>query len=134
MKTLIVEDDLTSRILLQELLREYGPSDAVPNGKKAVDSVEESLRRQQPYDLICIDIVMPEMDGQQALEQIRALEAAKGTPAGHGAKIVMTTVSRDKADIIKAFQRQCDGYLLKPVGKASLAKCLQELELLSLRL
>ena len=67
MKTLIVEDDLTSRILLQELLREYGPSDAVPNGKKAVDSVEESLRRQQPYDLICIDIVMPEMDGQQAL-------------------------------------------------------------------
>ena len=132
MKTLIAEDDLTSRTLLQELLLEYGPSDAVSNGRKAVDSVEVSLRQQQPYDLICIDIIMPEMDGQQALEAIRALEAAEGTPAGHGAKIVMTTGSRDKADIIKAFQGQCDAYLLKPVGKASLMECLQKLELLSL--
>jgi len=131
MKTLIVEDDFTSRLLLEHLLREYGQSETASNGKEAVGAVANALKLRSPYDLICIDIVMPEMDGQQALEEIRSLESAHGTPSGRGAKIVMTTVSRDKANIIKAFRQQCDGYLLKPVGKAALVECLKELGLVA---
>ncbi len=106
MRSLIVEDDFTSRLLLERLLHEYGPSESAINGREAVAAVERALKIRQPYDLICIDIKMPEMDGQQALQEIRALEDAHGTPTGHGAKIVMTTVSRDKTDIIRAFREQ----------------------------
>lgn len=131
MRTLIVEDDFTSRLLLEQLVREYGPAESAVNGRKAVEAVDLALKKRQPFDLICIDIMMPEMDGQEALQEIRALESANGVATGHGAKIVMTTVSRDKADIIRAFREQCDGYLLKPVGKSALIQCLKELELLS---
>ena len=130
MRTLIVEDDFTSRLLLEQLLREYGHTESATNGRQAVAAVSRALNLRQPYDLICIDIIMPEMDGQEALQEIRTLEAKHGKNAGNGAKIVMTTVSRDKADIIKAFREQCDGYLLKPVGKAALIDCLKELRLL----
>ena len=129
MRTLIAEDDFTSRLLLEQLLREYGPTESVANGRQAVEAVSQALNLRQPYDLICIDIIMPEMDGQEALQEIRALETKHGKNSGDGAKIVMTTVSRDKADIIKAFRGQCDGYLLKPVGKPALLDCLKELGL-----
>jgi len=129
MKTLIAEDDVTSRLLLEQLLREYGPTESADNGRQAIEAVSRALNLHQPYDLICIDIIMPEMDGQEALQEIRVLETKHGKNSGDGAKIVMTTVSRDKANIIAAFRGQCDGYLLKPVGKAALLDCLKELGL-----
>jgi two-component system chemotaxis response regulator CheY len=54
MKTLIVEDDFTSRVLLQELLKSYGPSHIAVNGKEAIDAVRMSLEKEEPYDLICL--------------------------------------------------------------------------------
>ena len=63
MKTLIVEDDFTSRLLLQELLRRFGPCHVAVNGVEAVDAVTAALTANAPYDLICLDIMMPVMGG-----------------------------------------------------------------------
>ena len=77
MKSLIVEDDFTSRLLLQEYLKVYGIPHIAVNGREAVEAVRLALEARDHYNLICLDIMMPEMDGQQALREIRALEEAK---------------------------------------------------------
>ena len=131
MKTLIVEDDFTSRFLLQELLREQGDSHIAVNGKEAVTAVKEALDNNQPYDLITMDIMMPEMDGQEALHKIRDLEKEKGIFSTDGAKVLMTTALDDMSNISKAFENLCDGYLVKPVKKEKLLGELNKMKLIN---
>jgi two-component system chemotaxis response regulator CheY len=132
MKTLIVEDDFTSRLLLQELLKSYGPSHVAVNGKEAVEAVRLALEAGEPYDLICLDIMMPEMDGQAALRNIRAQEEARGIfSSTNGAKIVMTTALADHKNLSAAYSSLCDAYLTKPIQKAKLLEELRKLTLIS---
>jgi two-component system, chemotaxis family, chemotaxis protein CheY len=126
MKTLIVEDDCTSQLLLRELLRGYGPCHVTVNGREAVAAVEASLRIEVPYHLICLDVMMPEMDGQEALREIRALEHRHGLDVGRGARILMTSALRDKDNVMRAFSEQCDGYMAKPIDKTKLISFLRQ--------
>ena len=77
MKTLIVEDDFTSRLFLQTFLSRYGDCHMAVNGKEAVEAFQMATDNGSPYHLICMDIMMPEMDGQEAVRQVRALEEAR---------------------------------------------------------
>ena len=129
MKTLVVEDDLTSRLLLQEYLKVYGPVQVAANGIEAVEAVRLTLEANDPYDLICLDIMMPEMDGHEALKEIRLLEEKKGIAGPSHVKIVMTTALADKTNVIKAGQNHCDCYLIKPWSKTNLLQKLRDLKL-----
>ncbi len=120
MKALIAEDDLTSRLLMQALLKVYGRSHVAVNGKEAVDAVQAAFEAKEPYDLICLDIMMPEMNGQEALKEIRALEERRGLDVGQGAKVIMTTGLSDRKNVMAAFEGLCDGYLVKPIERAKL--------------
>ena len=131
MKTLIVEDDFTSRLLLQELLKGYGSCHIAVNGKEAVMATETALEADDPYDLICLDIMMPEMDGRAALKEIRGQEVARGILSSRGSKIVMTTALGDAKNIFATFHDLCDGYLIKPIGKAKLLETLHTLNLIA---
>ena len=119
MKTLIVEDDFTSRLLLQELLKSYGPSHIAVNGREAVKA-SRAVKAGEPYRLICLDIMMPEMDGQQALKEVRRLELAEGIDVADGVKIIMITALFDGKNVMGAFRGACDGYLVKPIDKQKL--------------
>jgi two-component system chemotaxis response regulator CheY len=131
MKTLIAEDDFTSRLLLQELLKNYGPCHVAVNGKEAVEAVRIALEADEPYDLICLDIMMPEMDGQAALRSIRTQEEALGiTSSRGGAKIVMVTALEDIKNAMAAYSGLCDAYLTKPIQKDSLLAELRILQLI----
>ena len=130
MKSLIVEDDFTSSLLLQEILKHYGPCQAALDGQKAVEAVRTALDSGEPYDLITLDIMMPEMDGHEALKEIRALEEAKGIIPIKGVKVVMTTALDDSKNILASFKDQCDIYLTKPVDKARLLGELRRLKLI----
>jgi two-component system, chemotaxis family, chemotaxis protein CheY len=129
MKTLIVEDDFTSRLLMQEILRGFGASHVAVDGMEAVEAVRLALEADEPYDLICLDIMMPEMDGQQALKEIRALEKAK-TSMRQEAKIVMTTALTDMKNVYTALSSMCDAYLTKPIHKGKLMQELRKLALI----
>ena len=130
MKTLIVEDDFTSRVLMQELLKEFGPCDLAANGREAVYAVQDALEKKAPYDLICLDIMMPKMDGHEALKKIRALEEEQGTLSSSGAKIIMTTALSDIENVGNAYSELCDAYLVKPIIKAKLREELGNLGLI----
>lgn len=131
MKTLVVEDDFTCRLLLQCLLEAYGPSHAVVNGKEAVEAARAAMDEGEPYDLICLDILMPEMDGQQALRKIRNYEESQGIYSEDGAKIVMTTSLNDIETVSSAYYGLCDAYLTKPISRERLIKELRKLKLTS---
>ena len=132
MKTLIVEDDFTSRLLLQELLKGYGPSHIAITGQEAVTAAGLALAFGEPYDLICLDIMMPEMDGHAALKLIRALEEDAGIWDTYRAKIVMiTALLEDAHNATAAHMSLCDAYLAKPVDITKLLKILRQLALIA---
>ena len=73
MRVLIVEDDFVSRKILHNILLDYGECDIAADGKEAVEAFKLALDDNTPYDLICMDIMMPRMNGQEALLQIQLL-------------------------------------------------------------
>ena len=67
MRFLIVEDDFGSRRLMQMLLQPYGQCDVVVDGREAIDAFLLAWEDNQPYDAIFLDIMMPVVDGHEAL-------------------------------------------------------------------
>jgi two-component system chemotaxis response regulator CheY len=131
MRTLIVEDDFTSRLLLQTLLSRYGECHLAVNGRQAVEAFRHALDAGQPYDLICMDIMMPEMDGRSAVKEIRACEKARGTLSTQGVKIIMTTALDDVENVVEPFKLPCDAYVSKPIDTGKLINHLKRLGLIS---
>jgi two-component system, chemotaxis family, chemotaxis protein CheY len=131
MRTLIVEDDFTSRLLLQSFLSQYGECHIATNGEEAVTAFRAAQESGNAYDLICMDIMMPEMDGQTAVKKIRAIEEAGGMLSSDGAKIIMTTALDDVSNVVQSFQSLCDAYLFKPIDTGKLRDYIRSLNLLS---
>jgi two-component system, chemotaxis family, chemotaxis protein CheY len=131
MKTLIVEDDFISRVLLQKLLTPYGPCHLAANGREGLEAFTLALMEGKPYDLICLDIMMPEMDGQEVLKNLRRLEKEEGVQADHQTRVFMTTAVDSMDHVMKAYYRGgCTTYLVKPIDKGRLLDALREYKLL----
>ncbi|HAR62141.1 MAG: response regulator [Candidatus Margulisiibacteriota bacterium] len=121
MKILIVEDDFTSRKMMRLLLTPYGETDISTNGKEAIDVFSTALEQGDKYDLICLDIMLPEIDGHNVLKQIRAFEKIHGIEGLDGVKVIFTTALADAQNVRKAFfDNQCEAYLVKPINKKKL--------------
>jgi two-component system chemotaxis response regulator CheY len=129
-RTLIVEDEFTSRALLREILKRYGAPQVAMNGKEGVEAVRAAIQAGQPFDLITLDIVMPEMDGQEALKQIRQLEENAGIGPDKRARVVMTTAFADKDNVLAAINARCDYFLVKPIDGRVLIDELRRLGLI----
>ncbi len=74
MRILIAEDDFIGRKVLQTYLQQHGTCDIAINGMEAVDLFLRAKKEGKPYDLICLDIMMPIMDGIAVLKTIRNIE------------------------------------------------------------
>jgi two-component system chemotaxis response regulator CheY len=120
MKSLIIEDDHTTRTILQKWMSEYGKCSSYSNGEEGSEAFEISLNSGHPYDLICLDICMPGINGHETLERIRGQEKAMGIKTGKGCKVLMVTANNDSENVLKAFKGECDGYLAKPLSKSKL--------------
>ncbi len=124
MRTLVVDDDQICRSLLQHVLTPYGPVVYAVDGIGAVAEVARSLAEGKQFDLITLDIMMPDLNGQQTLSVIRRLEAMFG--CDHPAQIAMTTALDDKDNVFRAFREQAEFYFIKPLKldrvRADLAK------------
>jgi two-component system chemotaxis response regulator CheY len=129
--TLIVEDEFTSRRFLNAVLARLGPCDIAWNGREAVEGFAAAVKIGNPYDLVCLDIIMPVMDGHAVLREIREMERAAGLDRLHRVKIVMTTAYQDQVDVAGSLPSECDGYLFKPIETATLMSKLSELGLLA---
>lgn len=117
MHILVVEDDFISRRLLCRYLEPFGECDVAVNGEEAIEAVQEAINQGNHYDLICLDIMMPGMDGHETLKLIRKYEDKNGIDLGMGSKVIMTTSLEDHKSIREAFKASADGYVVKPVEK-----------------
>ncbi len=130
MKTLIVEDDLVARFMLKEFLSDYGTCDMVVDGEEAVAAFGIALEKGVPYDLICMDILMPRLDGQAALQRIRTMEKERGIKEADEVKVVMLTALDDPKNVMTAYYRgHATSYIVKPIDRE---KLLEEIRLLGL--
>ena len=89
MKILLAEDDFVTRKFMTNFLSKYGECDVTVDGMEAVDAFMMALEDDDPYDLVCLDIMMPAMDGYQALMGIRNLEKERNIPKEKEAKVLM---------------------------------------------
>jgi len=128
-RVLIVEDDFTTRKLLQKYLTEYGDCDIAVDGLEAVAAFKQAVENKMPYSLVCLDIIMPRMNGHETLKAIRRIENENGIYGLDGVKIIMTTVLNDSKNIIGAFREGCEAYIVKPLERH---KLLQEVAKLNL--
>jgi two-component system, chemotaxis family, chemotaxis protein CheY len=129
MRILIVEDDMMSRKLMAAYLQEFGKCDLASNGREALEAVVLAQLEGERYDLVCLDIMMPNMSGQEVLRHIRNVERELAVLPDEEAKVIMTSALQDCENIMGAFREQCDGYLVKPIDKSKLTEMLQELKL-----
>ena len=129
MRTLIVEDEFTSRLLLQRLLAPYGETHIAADGKEAIEAFSLAREENAPYNLICLDIMMPEMDGQEVLKTIGKMEEDHGIYGLDGVRIITTTALDDNENIMEAFKAQCEAYMIKPIYTKKLFGHLESLGL-----
>jgi two-component system, chemotaxis family, chemotaxis protein CheY len=128
MKLLVVEDDFGSRRMMQKLLEPYGSVDVVVDGEEAVDAFKLAWEESAPYDIVFMDIMMPKMDGHEALKRLRELERDMGVGPADEAKVIMTSVLDDPKNVIEAYYGgSATSYMIKPIDRDKLDEELERL-------
>jgi len=127
MRILIAEDQRVGQLLLHAFAERYGECDLAANGLEAVECFERALTSGRRYDLVFLDIMMPELDGQEALKRMRALETKHGITPSQGAVVIVTTALGDEETIFEAHVSGCAAYLVKPFSRQEFERILGEL-------
>lgn len=130
MKILLAEDDFVTRKYMVNFLSKYGECDVTVDGMEAVDAFMMALEDGEPYDLVCLDIMMPVMDGYQALVGIRNLEKEREIPSDKAVKVIMTTALNEERNVNMAFELGCTVYSGKPIDQERFEQVLKKLELI----
>jgi two-component system chemotaxis response regulator CheY len=130
MRILIAEDDFASRKFLEKFLSKYGECDLVVDGMETIDAFLFAVKEKRPYDLICLDIMMPKIDGVKVLKAIRDLETQKGILPQKRAKIIMTTALGETELVRTAFEYGSDAYASKPVDTEKFLEVLRKFGLI----
>ncbi|MDD6135436.1 MAG: response regulator [Selenomonadaceae bacterium] len=129
MKILIAEDDRLSRTFLKEFMKTYGACDLATDGMETLDLVLEAMKQKESYDLLCLDIMMPKVDGFKVLKVIRGLEQQYKVPQEQHMKIIMMTAVVDVDYVDQAFSSGCDAYASKPINMEKVQEVMQQLGL-----
>lgn len=130
MRILIAEDDLVSRKMLSKFLSSYGQCDITVDGMEALEAFMLAWDEEDPYDLICLDIMMPELDGLRTLKTIRDLEREKDVEDNKRVKIIMTTALDNVGTVQEAFETGSEAYAAKPLDLAKLEDVMKRLNLI----
>jgi len=130
LRALVIDDRDTNRLLLLKFLSPWMEGDAAADGEDGVEAFEKALHEGKPYKLICLDVMMPGMDGHETLARIRQIEKNAKIPEQNQAKIIMTTAVDSPNSINEAIKLGANGYLVKPVRKTNLIEELEKLELI----
>lgn len=121
-KILAIDDEFAALMKMKVLLSKFGQCDVATNGSQATEKISENIKKNKHYDLITIDIGLPDINGIDLLNQIQNLEK------GHFKQSIklMISASGTTENVIKALQNHCDGFLVKPVKRETLQNKLAE--------
>jgi CheY-like chemotaxis protein len=118
-RVLLAEDGPDNQALISTLIKKYGVEVAIAgDGRSAMKLALESRSQKRPFDLILMDMQMPEIDGYQATAELRR--------AGYDGPIVSLTANTMAEDREKCLRAGCDDYLKKPVSREELRRVLTQ--------
>ncbi|MCB0310582.1 MAG: response regulator [Bdellovibrionales bacterium] len=129
MRTLVVEDENTSARILTQYMSELGEVVVARNGEEAFNTFCDAFTQGQKFDLVIMDIMMPEVDGQEALTAIREYEESHGLVQSDTVPIIMASALDDLGNIHYSQVAGCTEYLTKPLDKTKLFRVLHRLGL-----
>ena len=127
MRILIAEDDLASARYMEGLMARFGECLVSSDGEQAVAEFKKALDEGRPFQLVCLDIMMPHMNGQDALQDIRALEKERGVKSSQEAKVIMTTALGDVRSVMGAYKDGATAYVTKPIVPERMFETLRNL-------
>jgi two-component system chemotaxis response regulator CheY len=130
MRTLIVDDEYISRRVMLGMVGQHGECEPVASGEEAIMAFCLAHDESRPFDLVLLDIEMPQMDGFETLKRLRTEEQRRRLVGRHAVKVIMTTVRDDPNSVFAAFRDQAEAYLIKPVLLEALNKQLVQLKLI----
>lgn len=112
---------------MQKFLSKYGECDVAVDGLETIDAYLSALKENKPYQLLCLDIMMPRLDGLKALKMIRDIENQKGIDNESKVKVIMTTALNDKDTVMNAYDTGCEAYAWKPIEMDKFIQVMQHL-------
>jgi two-component system chemotaxis response regulator CheY len=128
-RCLIVDDDEVGRNLVAQNLPGV-ICEMASNGQQAVELFAAALDAGTPFNLVVLDIMMPEMNGHEAGKAMRKAEKGRGIPLSEHAKVIMLTARNTPQDVMDAMMSaQSGAYLVKPLEPAKLKESLSKLGL-----
>ena len=124
-KVLIVDDSASMRESFIAILSALAECHIAVNGQEAVDRVKAIRGKGDYFDIIIMDIIMPEKDGLAAVKEIRRHEQEMGWHTDNSATIVIVTTITDPSRILMA-QYECgaDAYITKPFTEETVLQTL----------
>jgi signal transduction histidine kinase/ActR/RegA family two-component response regulator len=112
LRVLVVDDVATNRLVARALLERIGHrAELATGGAEAIEAVTSAARGGQPFDLVLMDLAMPEMDGLEATRRLRALPLSDGC----NVPVVALTAGVFDSDNAACREAGMSGYLAKPV-------------------
>ena len=115
MRILVVDDDAPNRKLLKDIVSRLGECDAAEGGQNALSAFEKAWQDWRPFNLIFLDVLMPDMDGRQVLLKIREIEKDKKMSEQHRARIIMVTGVSEEETVKDCLRNGCDAFIVKPI-------------------
>lgn len=116
MKFLFVDDDDSILLFLEECLAPYATCVPARNGGEALASFEQAMDANAPFTAVFMDILMPDMDGNRVVRELRQAEADRGVPESGRFKLVMISVCTDTKNVSESFfDGMADAYIPKPL-------------------
>jgi CheY-like chemotaxis protein len=119
---LVAEDNEINALLMRSLLGRLGHHAVITtNGEEALESWLSAKSAGSPYDLILMDIQMPQLNGIETTKRMRSLEAGQ---AGRRTPVLALTANTLVEDRYACFEAGMDGFLIKPLDREKLAEAL----------
>lgn len=133
MRTLVVEDVRFIGIILERILEPFSQTEFAADGQQAIDTFTKAFYRKEPFDLICLDILLPRIDGHEVLESIRSFEKLEGVRPENRVKIIIISNVDDQTSFKSAFESGCDAFISKPFNRKKILKEIEKLGLIGLK-
>lgn len=114
MRILVVDDEVVSRTKMHVMMESLGESQMAENGTQAIEMFRQAMKRKQAFDLVTLDIQMPDLQGTEVLKQLRAIEGECKVPKEQQSVVMMVTSQSDKIQVLTSIALGCDEYITKP--------------------
>ena len=116
MRILLIEDEPVTAKLMQNILQDFGNCDYASDGESGLELFKRAHNLSLPYDLICLDIILPDISGKILLSKIRGYEKTLNIEKIGKSKIIMTSSIGRTSVIKKMHDLGCEAYIIKPIN------------------